>query len=131
MCLPSHVDLLLRAPEYMYSCSLTDVSFQMNDNSIVICKLVITFCIENNNITGIIDQISIWCCFVKVSWLACWVENIQGSYKYVMLNPTSRLKVRFAARYCYYFVRFLHQITFPFYTCTRECDKKCEINCLL
>ena len=30
----------------------------------------------------------------KVSWLACWVENIQGSYKYVMLNPTSRLKVR-------------------------------------
>jgi len=28
----------------------------------------------------------------KVSWLACWVENIQGSYKYVMLNPTSRLK---------------------------------------
>ena len=32
--------------------------------------------------------------FLKVSWLACWVENIQGSYKYVMLNPTSRLKVR-------------------------------------
>lgn len=28
----------------------------------------------------------------KVSWLACWVENIQGSYKYVMLNSTSRLK---------------------------------------
>ncbi|XP_028391729.1 DNA topoisomerase I, mitochondrial-like [Dendronephthya gigantea] len=28
----------------------------------------------------------------KVTWLACWVENIQGSYKYVMLNPTSRIK---------------------------------------
>ncbi|XP_031560302.1 DNA topoisomerase I, mitochondrial-like [Actinia tenebrosa] len=28
----------------------------------------------------------------KVTWLACWIENIQGSYKYVMLNPTSRLK---------------------------------------
>lgn len=28
----------------------------------------------------------------KVTWLACWIENIQGSYKYVMLNPTSRIK---------------------------------------
>ncbi|KAK3698608.1 hypothetical protein QZH41_014588, partial [Actinostola sp. cb2023] len=28
----------------------------------------------------------------KVTWLACWIENIQGSYKYVMLNSTSRLK---------------------------------------
>lgn len=28
----------------------------------------------------------------KVSWLACWNENIQGSTKYVMLNAASRLK---------------------------------------
>lgn len=28
----------------------------------------------------------------KVTWLASWTENIQGSIKYVMLNPTSRLK---------------------------------------
>ena len=29
----------------------------------------------------------------KVTWLASWSENIQGQTKYVMLNPTSRLKV--------------------------------------
>ena len=29
----------------------------------------------------------------QVTWLASWTENIQGSIKYVMLNPTSRLKV--------------------------------------
>lgn len=29
----------------------------------------------------------------KVTWLASWTENIQASIKYVMLNPTSRLKV--------------------------------------
>ena len=29
----------------------------------------------------------------KVTWLASWTENIQGDVKYVMLNPTSRLKV--------------------------------------
>ncbi|CAI9738008.1 DNA topoisomerase I, mitochondrial-like [Octopus vulgaris] len=28
----------------------------------------------------------------KVSWLACWSENIQGQTKYVMLNAASRLK---------------------------------------
>ena len=28
----------------------------------------------------------------SVTWLACWIENISGSYKYIMLNPTSRLK---------------------------------------
>ncbi|KAL5021568.1 hypothetical protein ScPMuIL_000723 [Solemya velum] len=28
----------------------------------------------------------------KVTWLACWNENIQGSTKYVMLNAASRLK---------------------------------------
>lgn len=28
----------------------------------------------------------------KVTWLASWSENIQGQIKYVMLNPTSRLK---------------------------------------
>lgn len=27
-----------------------------------------------------------------VSWLACWIENIAGAYKYVMLNPAARLK---------------------------------------
>ena len=29
----------------------------------------------------------------KVTWLASWTENIQGQIKYIMLNPTSRLKV--------------------------------------
>ena len=29
----------------------------------------------------------------QVTWLASWTENIQGAIKYVMLNPTSRLKV--------------------------------------
>lgn len=28
----------------------------------------------------------------KVSWLACWVENICGAYKYVMLNAATRMK---------------------------------------
>ncbi|XP_064410620.1 DNA topoisomerase 1-like [Latimeria chalumnae] len=28
----------------------------------------------------------------KVTWLASWTENIQGSIKYVMLNPSSKLK---------------------------------------
>lgn len=28
----------------------------------------------------------------KVTWLACWIENIAGAYKYVMLNPAARLK---------------------------------------
>lgn len=28
----------------------------------------------------------------KVTWLACWVENICGNYKYVMLNAATRLK---------------------------------------
>nr|CAH8869894.1 unnamed protein product [Trichobilharzia regenti] len=27
-----------------------------------------------------------------VTWLACWTKNIQNSFKYVMLNPSSRLK---------------------------------------
>jgi hypothetical protein len=29
-----------------------------------------------------------------VTWLASWVENVQGNFKYVMLNPSSKLKVR-------------------------------------
>ena len=29
----------------------------------------------------------------KVTWLACWVENIAGNYKYVMLNSATKLKV--------------------------------------
>ncbi|XP_043922218.1 DNA topoisomerase 1-like [Protopterus annectens] len=28
----------------------------------------------------------------SVTWLACWTENVQGSIKYVMLNPSSKLK---------------------------------------
>ncbi|XP_072571255.1 DNA topoisomerase 1-like [Paramormyrops kingsleyae] len=28
----------------------------------------------------------------KVTWLASWMENIQGSMKYIMLNPSSRIK---------------------------------------
>lgn len=28
----------------------------------------------------------------KVTWLACWKENVLGNFKYVMLNPTSKLK---------------------------------------
>lgn len=28
----------------------------------------------------------------KVTWLASWTDNIQGQIKYIMLNPTSRLK---------------------------------------
>ncbi|XP_077207462.1 DNA topoisomerase I, mitochondrial isoform X2 [Paroedura picta] len=31
-------------------------------------------------------------CDNTVTWLACWTENIQGSIKYVMLNPSSKLK---------------------------------------
>ncbi|GBP62821.1 DNA topoisomerase 1 [Eumeta japonica] len=27
-----------------------------------------------------------------VTWLACWTENVQGQVKYVMLNPSSKLK---------------------------------------
>ncbi|GAA28973.2 DNA topoisomerase 1 [Clonorchis sinensis] len=27
-----------------------------------------------------------------VTWLACWTENVQNNFKYVMLNPSSRLK---------------------------------------
>lgn len=30
-----------------------------------------------------------------VSWLASWSENILGSTKYIMLNPSSKLKVSF------------------------------------
>ena len=28
----------------------------------------------------------------QVTWLACWIENIAGAYKYVMLNAATRLK---------------------------------------
>lgn len=34
----------------------------------------------------------------SVTWLACWTENIQNSFKYIMLNPSSRLKVGYASR---------------------------------
>lgn len=30
----------------------------------------------------------------KVTWLVSWTENIQGSIKYIMLNPSSRIKVK-------------------------------------
>lgn len=29
-----------------------------------------------------------------VMWLAAWMENIQNSFKYVILNPSSKPKVR-------------------------------------
>lgn len=29
-----------------------------------------------------------------VTWLASWVENIHGHIKYIMLNPSSKLKVK-------------------------------------
>lgn len=29
----------------------------------------------------------------KVTWLVSWNENVQGQVKYVMLNPSSKLKV--------------------------------------
>ena len=28
----------------------------------------------------------------KVTWLACWIENVQGGYKYIMLGANSRTK---------------------------------------
>lgn len=28
----------------------------------------------------------------QVTWLASWIENVQGQVKYVMLNPSSKLK---------------------------------------
>ena len=33
----------------------------------------------------------------SVTWLASWTENIQGQIKYVMLNPTSRIKVQYCS----------------------------------
>lgn len=35
----------------------------------------------------------------KVTWLVSWTENIQGSIKYIMLNPSSRIKVGCGAEY--------------------------------
>ena len=28
----------------------------------------------------------------QVTWLACWIENVQGGYKYIMLGANSRIK---------------------------------------
>uniref|UniRef100_A0A667XTU1 DNA topoisomerase I n=1 Tax=Myripristis murdjan TaxID=586833 RepID=A0A667XTU1_9TELE len=36
----------------------------------------------------------------KVTWLVSWTENIQGSIKYIMLNPSSRIKVGGWNSYC-------------------------------
>ncbi|MEQ2178552.1 hypothetical protein GOODEAATRI_015251, partial [Goodea atripinnis] len=33
----------------------------------------------------------------KVTWLVSWTENIQGSIKYIMLNPSSRIKLALRA----------------------------------
>lgn len=30
-----------------------------------------------------------------VTWLACWTENVQAQVKYIMLNPSSRLRSQF------------------------------------
>lgn len=32
-------------------------------------------------------------CDNTVTWLASWTENIQNTLKYIMLNPSSKLKV--------------------------------------
>ena len=32
-------------------------------------------------------------CDRTVTWLAAWTENVQNSIKYIMLNPSSKLKV--------------------------------------
>lgn len=29
---------------------------------------------------------------IQVTWLASWTENVQGQVKYIMLNPSSKLK---------------------------------------
>jgi len=31
----------------------------------------------------------------KVTWLASWTENVQNQVKYIMLNPSSKLKGKF------------------------------------
>ncbi|XP_062986005.1 DNA topoisomerase I, mitochondrial isoform X1 [Elgaria multicarinata webbii] len=36
-------------------------------------------------------------CDNTVTWLASWTENIQGSIKYIMLNPSSKLKLALRA----------------------------------
>lgn len=36
----------------------------------------------------------------KVTWLVSWTENIQGSIKYIMLNPSSRIKVMIHLKLC-------------------------------
>lgn len=30
-----------------------------------------------------------------VTWLCSWTENVLGSNKYIMLNPSSKIKVKF------------------------------------
>ena len=35
----------------------------------------------------------------KVTWLVSWTENIQGSIKYIMLNPSYRIKVSITIGY--------------------------------
>lgn len=50
----------------------------------------------------------------KVTWLVSWTENIQGSIKYIMLNPSSRIKVRIVWKFVTYFSLWLHGRTCHF-----------------
>ena len=46
----------------------------------------------------------------KVSWLVMWTENIRGNNKYIMLNASSRVKVRVAL----HFSRWNHSLCLSF-----------------
>ena len=37
-------------------------------------------------------KLTLFSSVTQVTWLASWTENIQNQIKYVMLNPSSRLK---------------------------------------
>lgn len=37
-------------------------------------------------------QCQLTCFLLQVTWLASWTENVQGQVKYIMLNPSSKLK---------------------------------------
>lgn len=39
----------------------------------------------------------------KVTWLASWTENVQNQVKYIMLNPSSKLKGKFLLLGCLFF----------------------------
>lgn len=68
-----------------------------HDNTVRRCKLhlVQLRCCDsyyNYYYRTTIIFINILCDGLQVTWLASWTENIQNQIKYVMLNPSSRLK---------------------------------------